>query len=146
MAAVSDYKKFTAKGGYGEFEEISEEREVLEITAKEQKCIVHFMIPTFERCKIMDVHLNKIAAQHFKTRTIKVNAANCPWLCTRLGIRELPAILCFVDGICKDRIVGMGDFGGKDDFKTGRLEARIGQCGVIHCAGSAAIATNTKMF
>lgn len=57
MAAVSDYKKFTAKGGYGEFEEITEEREVLEITAKEEKCIVHFMIPTFERCKVhRDIH------------------------------------------------------------------------------------------
>lgn len=94
----------------------------------------------------MDTHLNKIASQHFKTRTIKFNASNGPWLCTRLGIRELPAILCFVNGICKDRIVGMQDFGGKDDFKTGRLEARIGMCGVIHCAGSAAVATNTKMF
>ena len=56
------------------------------------------------------------------------------------------AILCFVSGVCKDRIIGMGDFGGKDDFKTARLEARIGQCGVIHCSGSAAVATNTKMF
>jgi hypothetical protein len=52
MAAVKDYQNFTQKGGFGGCDEISEEREVLEMTAKEPKCIVHFMVPEFRRCQV----------------------------------------------------------------------------------------------
>lgn len=41
---------------------------VLELTAKADKCVVHFMHPDFRTCEIMAGHLKNLAKQHFKTR------------------------------------------------------------------------------
>lgn len=146
MAAVKDYQNFTQKGFGGACDEISEERAVLELTAKEPRCIVHFMVPEFRRCAIMNMHLDKLAAQHFKTRFVKFNAQNGQWLCAKLNVRELPAVLCFVGGKNVDRVVGMEELGRTDEFSTQTLERRLGKSGVIFVDGAAAVATSTKLF
>ena len=43
----------------------------------------------------------------------------------------LPTIVCFHDGVAKDRIVGFEELGGKDDFKTIVLARRLVKSGVI---------------
>ncbi len=83
--------------------EIPEEREVLSATTEAKKCVVHFFHPDFLRCNIMNQHLDAIAHQHFQTKFIKFNVEKGPWLCQKLKIQTLPAVLCFIDGIVKDR-------------------------------------------
>lgn len=47
------------------------------------------------------------------------------------AIRMLPTIVCFVDGVAVDRVVGFSELGDVDDFKTVVLEARLEQAGVV---------------
>jgi len=49
----------------------------------------------------------------------------------KLNVRTLPCVLCFVDGVAVDRVVGFAELGGKDDFPTAKLEARLIQAGVL---------------
>ncbi len=43
----------------------------------------------------------------------------------------LPTIICFIDGVAKDRIVGFEELGGKDEFKTLVLTRRLVKSKVI---------------
>jgi thioredoxin-like negative regulator of GroEL len=48
--------------------------------------------------------LNKaIAPKYFSTLFIRVCVDNVPWLVTKLGIQVLPCVLCFIDGVSRDR-------------------------------------------
>lgn len=82
----------------------------------------------------LSFHLPRIqllAPHHFRTRFLRVFVENVPWLVEKLKIKVLPCVACFVDGACKDRIIGFEDLGNSDSFATGALEwrlARTGQC------------------
>ena len=43
----------------------------------------------------------------------------------------LPTIICFIDGVAADRIVGFDELGGTDDFTTFNLSKRLMRSGVI---------------
>lgn len=47
----------------------------------------------------------KLAPKYFSTRFSRVFVENVPWLVERLGIKVLPCVICFVDGVSKDRWV-----------------------------------------
>lgn len=87
---------------------------------REPRCVVHFYHPNFKRCEIMDKHLavgcfparivylittytQKLAPKYFSTRFFRVFVENVPWLVEKLGIKVLPCVICFVDGVSKDR-------------------------------------------
>lgn len=131
MAAVHDAALFLQKGGFGTCDEVSEEREVLTQTAGERVCVVHFMHPEFRRCQIMQSHIDKLAHKHFRTKFLKFNITKGHWIAAKLKIRELPAVLCFVGGVVKDRVTGFEDFGQSDEFTTLQVEQRIARSGVI---------------
>eukprot|EP00041_Stephanoeca_diplocostata_P006046 m.74030 g.74030 ORF g.74030 m.74030 type:complete len:187 (+) comp16139_c0_seq1:205-765(+) len=145
-AAVKDYQKYANQGGYGEYTVIEEEGEVLKKTAESPLCVVHFMHPDFRRCDIMTAHLKKLAQQHFRTRFYGFNADKGRWVSAKLKIRTLPAVLCFKDGVCKDRIQGFDELGNTDQFPTSVLEARLAQSGVIAGDGTVQAAASTKIF
>ena len=42
------------------------------------------------------------AQQDKSTRFLKVFVENVPWLVERLGIKVLPCVICFIDGVSKD--------------------------------------------
>lgn len=52
---------------------------------------------------LTDVLLQKLAPKYSKTRFIRVFVENVPWLVEKLSIKVLPCVICFVDGIAKDR-------------------------------------------
>lgn len=56
---------------------------------------------------------------------------DAPFFTEKLQVRLLPCILSFVDGIAVDRVVGFDELGGKDDFPTSRLEARLEKGGAV---------------
>ncbi|KNE71466.1 hypothetical protein AMAG_15694 [Allomyces macrogynus ATCC 38327] len=113
------------ENAHGTYAEIKDEKEVLKITTSTNKCVVHFFHKEFRRCAIMDKHLEALAAKHFRTRFIKVNVENAPFLVDRLKVKVLPCVVLFVDGISKDRVIGFEELGNTDAFRTPVLEARL---------------------
>ncbi|KAF8897653.1 thioredoxin-like protein [Infundibulicybe gibba] len=116
---------------HGTYGEIADEKEVVRVSAHEPKCVVHFYHSNFKRCEIMDKHLAKLAPKYFNTRFIRVFVENVPWLVEKLGIKVLPCVVCFVDGVSKDRLIGFEELGNEDVFPTAALELRLSMCGVI---------------
>jgi hypothetical protein len=49
----------------------------------------------------------------------------------KLGVKVLPCIIMFINGVATDRIVGFNELGAKDDFATAVLERRLLKSGVI---------------
>ena len=45
----------------------------------------------------------KLAPKYFQTRFIRVFVENVPWLVEKLVIKVLPCVICFMDGVTKDR-------------------------------------------
>ncbi|KAJ6598939.1 thioredoxin-like protein [Mycena vulgaris] len=116
---------------HGHYSEIKDEKEVVRVSAREPKCVVHFYHSKFKRCEIMDKHLTKLAPKYFNTRFFRVFVENVPWLVEKLGIKVLPCVICFVDGISKDRLIGFEELGNNDAFDTAVLELRLAVSGVI---------------
>ncbi|CAG8722392.1 4735_t:CDS:2 [Dentiscutata erythropus] len=116
---------------HGSYTEIAEEKEILKITTTTKLCVVHFFHKEFRRCQIMDKHLTTIADRHFKTRFIKINVENAPFLVEKLAIKVLPCVISFIDGVSVDKIIGFDDLGNTDSFTTAALEFRLSQSGAI---------------
>ncbi|KAF5388225.1 hypothetical protein D9615_000516 [Tricholomella constricta] len=95
---------------HGNYTEISDEKEVVRVSANEPRCVVHFYHTKFKRCEIMDKHLGILAKKYFSTRFSRVFVENVPWLVERLGIKVLPCVICFVDGVSKDRLRERGSW------------------------------------
>ncbi|KIJ56693.1 hypothetical protein M422DRAFT_57358 [Sphaerobolus stellatus SS14] len=110
---------------HGKYTEVADEKEVVKICANEERCVVHFYHRNFQRCKVMDKHLEEIAPRYFSTRFIRVFVENVPWLVEKLAIKVLPCVICFVQGASKDRIIGFEELGNTDAFKTSTLEMRL---------------------
>ncbi|VFR02458.1 unnamed protein product [Cuscuta campestris] len=79
----------------------------------------------------MDKHLKLLAPKHFDTKFLKLDAENAPFFVTKLGIKTLPCVILFRNGIALDRLVGFQELGGKDDFSTKTLESFLLKKGMI---------------
>ncbi len=58
-----------------------EEGDFLEIVTQTQRVVCHFYHQDFERCKVLDKHLQVLARKHFDTRFIKLSAPVSASLC-----------------------------------------------------------------
>ncbi|KAJ1351743.1 Thioredoxin domain-containing protein 9 [Parelaphostrongylus tenuis] len=117
--------------GHGKYEEIADEKEFFEATKKSKNVVCLFYLNGNMRCKIVDKHLNILAAKHFGTRFIHVNAEKVNFLVNRLNIRVIPTIAIVRDQKTIDYIRGFDDLGGIDEFSTETLENRLARSGVI---------------
>ena len=112
------------KEKYGNYTEIIE-TEFLDTMLKNDKVVCHFYHKDFERCKIIDNHLNIIAKNHRETLFVKINAEKTPFFTEKLNIRVLPTIILFVKGKAIHRFIGFQDFGMNDDFPTINLTRQL---------------------
>lgn len=120
------------RSGHGSYEEINNEKELMDITTSTKLCVVHFWKSDFNRCRIMDSHLETLAPLHLDTRFLKINVTNAAFLVTKMKIQVLPCVIAFIDGVSTDRIVGFEGLGrGTDRFNTRDLEARLLSAGVL---------------
>ncbi|EPQ29624.1 uncharacterized protein PFL1_02843 [Pseudozyma flocculosa PF-1] len=115
----------------GKLTEISHEKELIHLSAQEARVAIHFFHASFERCKLLDRHLEVVARLHPDTLFLRANVLNCPFLTAKLGIKVLPCIVTFRDGVSKDKMVGFEELGNSDRFTTGALEWRLGQSGIV---------------
>ncbi|KAH8118311.1 thioredoxin-like protein [Phellopilus nigrolimitatus] len=114
---------------HGRLAEITDEKEAIRITANEKRCIIHFYHRDFKRCEIMNKHLEVLASKYFATRFLRVFVESVPWLVEKLGIKVLPCVICFIDGVSKDRLIGFEEIGNSDGFETVALELRLQMSG-----------------
>jgi len=116
---------------HGKYTELTDEKEVIRTSASEPLCIIHFYHNNFRRCAIMDKHLATLAPKYFNTRFLRVFVESVPFLVEKLGVKVLPCVICFVQGVTKDRIIGFEELGNVDSFSTATLELRLLHTGVI---------------
>ena len=62
---------------------------------------------------------------------MSIDSEKCPFFVAKLQIQMLPTIICFMDGVAFDRVVGFEELGGKDEFPTLLLTRRLVQTGCI---------------
>lgn len=117
---------------HGQYLEITHEKEFLEITTKESTHVIcHFFHKNFKTCKIVDSHLEPLAKKYFDTRFFKADVELCPFLVSRLQLKVLPVIVCLIDGVVKDKLVGFDDLGMTENFTTETLERRLMKAGAL---------------
>jgi thioredoxin-like negative regulator of GroEL len=125
-ARIAEMKKRAAEkqemkaNGHGEFEEVVETEFLKKVTSS-QLVVCHFYHKEFERCKIMDMHLSKLARRCFRTKFMKINAEKAPFFVEKLRIRTIPTVVFFQDGIAKHHMMGFTEVGSSDEFKTATL-------------------------
>ena len=105
------------------------ENEFLNYVTKLKRTVVHFFHKDFQRCKIMDKHLKLLCQQFPQTQFLSINAEKTPFFVEKLGIRTLPTLCIFLDGVLKDKQLGFDGLSG-DEFLTWELAARLSQSGV----------------
>merc|ERR1719230_1286928 len=113
--------------GHGSYDEITEE-EFLKTVTSSERAVVHFYHRSFEKCKIMDMHLSKCARKFFGTRFVKLDAEKAPFFVEKLKIKTLPCAVVFKDGVALGRQVGFEGLGA-DDFSSAQLAWRLKEWG-----------------
>ena len=110
--------------GHGAYREIVQDEFLHEVTSS-PFVAVHFYHRDFERCKIMDKHLAKLAPRHMACKFLKLNAEQAPFFVAKLAIRVLPSIVCFQDGVALPlRIIGFEGLVHDEDDAQGMTLSR----------------------
>lgn len=130
MQKEAEKRAAMQRKGHGTYEEVAE-GDFLEVVTKTERVVAHFFHRDFERCRIMDKHLQELAPRHFGTRFIKVSAPDAPFFVEKLQIRMLPCVVMLVNGVAVDRIVGFDQLGATDDFPTSSVERKLLKGGVV---------------
>jgi thiol-disulfide isomerase/thioredoxin len=126
--------------GHGEVRTITQDEFLPECTSSSEFVAIHFFHEEFERCKIMDHHLKRIAPQHLSCKFLRIDAEKAPFFVVKLKIQTLPTLVIFKDGKSIDRLVGfenLADVTSKDpdDFPTSRLGYWLEKTGAIEYEG-----------
>lgn len=116
--------------GHGEYSQINQD-EFLPAVQASKYCLVHFSHPDYERCKIIDMHLSKLAKIHYNTRVIKIDGPKAPFFVAKLAVHCLPTLIFLKNGKVIHRMIGFQGVGGVDDFKTSELETYIKKHGLF---------------
>ncbi|KAF9928354.1 hypothetical protein FBU30_002435 [Linnemannia zychae] len=124
-------RKLMIESEGGAYKDITNEKEVMDITTKTKHCVIHFYHSDFRRCMIVDRHLEALAKKHLKTKFVKIKVENAPFLVEKLQVKVLPCVISFTDGVAVDRLVGFDELGNSDNFSTSMLELRYKAAGVI---------------
>jgi len=128
MKDAFDKKQKYQTLGHGSYDEIEEEVFLKTVTASE-RAVVHFYHNMFEKCKVMDMHLNKCARKFMGTRFVKLDAEKAPFFVEKLQIKTLPCAIVFVDGVAVERQVGFDGLSTGDEFDTVQLAWKIKEWG-----------------
>lgn len=106
--------------GHGQYEEIVES-DFLKTVIASERSVVHFYHKNFETCKVMDMHLRRIAPKIMGIKFMTINAEKTPFFVEKLRVKTLPTVIFFKDGIAVHHMVGFNEVGGNEEFKTSML-------------------------
>lgn len=160
MRAEQTHKQELLSKGHGTYNEVLEEnflKEVCNAAALKKAdktkytndedveedevagCVVcHFFHKDFEKCKVIDKHLQRIAMEHLEAKFIRINAEKTPFFVEKLQVRILPCVVMFIDGVAQEgRIMGFEGLADdmpddrKDEFPTSKVKELLGAMGAI---------------
>lgn len=119
MKDKQNKKKEYEMKGHGVYDEIVEE-DFLKTVTGSYRAVVHFYSQRFEKCKIMDMHLRKMAIhpKFLGTRFVKMDAEKAPFFVSKLRIQTLPSVCLFIDGVLKHKHLGFDSLPGAEECKT----------------------------
>lgn len=137
----------------GRYIKLDTEKEAIALLEKSgRKVVLHFSHAEFNRCKLMDQHLEvrgderceeeadmmlmllcfwtqHLAPMHPGTLFLAVSPLKAPFLVAKMDVKVLPYLVCFVNGKVEDRLVGFEELGNTDQFRRDQLEDRLGKSG-----------------
>ncbi|AET39258.1 Plp1p Ecym_4182 [Eremothecium cymbalariae DBVPG len=129
---LKEVKKNASEGEYGYVHTVESESELMQMTSKLNRVVIHFFLETFRRCSVMDDKLRELAAKHMTTKFLRISVDKCPFLVQKLNIKILPCVLSYVNAIERDRIIGFQQLGNQpDNFPLYTLEERLKKYDVI---------------
>lgn len=123
--------------GHGEVRTITQDEFLPECTGS-YWVVVHFFHRDFERCKIMDHHLKRIAPLHLNCKFVRIDAEKAPFFVGKLNIKTLPTLLIFKDGKTVNRLLGFDGLSNSrnpDEFTTSSLGRFLESTGAIEYEG-----------
>lgn len=106
--------------GHGDYDEITQDEFLPKVCAS-MHVVCHFYHKNFERCKIMDMHLRKLAPKCFGTKFLTINAEKSPFFVEKLRVQMLPTVIFFTDGIATHSMAGFEELGNTDEFSSSKL-------------------------
>jgi len=121
--------------GHGQYTEIQEDQFLKEVTSS-QKVVCHFYHRDFESCKVFDDRLRTLAKKFIRTKFIYIDADKAPFFVQKLSIRILPCLICFEDGIAKDRLIGTMELGNTNEFSAALLAFKLAEKGCLDYEGN----------
>jgi thiol-disulfide isomerase/thioredoxin len=92
--------------GHGQLRTISQDEFLTECTGQSLYVAVHFFHKDFERCKIMDHHLQIIATKYIQCKFLRIDAEKTPFFVDKLKVRTLPTLFVFKEGKVVERLTG----------------------------------------
>uniref|UniRef100_A0A1B0GLG4 Putative atp binding protein n=1 Tax=Lutzomyia longipalpis TaxID=7200 RepID=A0A1B0GLG4_LUTLO len=119
------------KLGHGHYNELPDEKEFFTVAKASSSVVCLFFRGDIELSKVFAMHLKKLAPKHLEAKFCCIDAARAPFLVERLRIKTIPTIALVRDGKTKDYVVGLRDLGGREDFRTEILAARLARGGAI---------------
>lgn len=121
--------------GHGQYRTIGQDEFLPECSGGSEWVAIHFFHKEFERCKILDHHINIIAPRHMTCKFLRVDAEKAPFFVGKLQIKTLPTLLVFQDGKSVARLTGFDglavDPSEPDKWHTGRLQEWLAETGAI---------------
>jgi thiol-disulfide isomerase/thioredoxin len=121
--------------GHGQYRTISQDEFLTECTGQSIYVAVHFFHRDFERCKIMDHHLQIIATKHIRCKFVRIDAEKAPFFVDKLQVRTLPTLFVFNEGKVVQRLTGFEGLAMSmdqpDQWDTPNLEKWLHATGAI---------------
>ncbi|KAL3241610.1 Plp1p [Nakaseomyces bracarensis] len=118
--------------GYGKLNEIAQESELMKLTTKNARVVIHFQLEKFPKCRYMNEKLEQLSGKYIKTKFFKINVENAPFLVEKLAIKVLPFVICYINGSEAERIIGFSKMGNDPNgFRITQLESVLLKAGVI---------------
>ena len=121
--------------GHGEYTEIEEQQFLKEVTSSKY-VVCHFYHKDFESCKTFDDRLRTLSKKFVRTKFVYIDSDKAPFFVGKLGIRILPCLVCFENGVAIDRLIGTMELGNSDEFSPALLALRLAEKGCLEYEGN----------
>ncbi|GMM56390.1 Plp1 protein [Maudiozyma humilis] len=129
MNEISQHLKSVAKNvaedkNYGNLETIDDESRLIKLSSSSDiPVVIHFQLPHFKKCQYMDEQLSKLARKYLRTKFVRIDVQNSPFLVDKLDIKVLPCVIAYVGGLERTRLVGFSKLGNDpNSFEPASLE------------------------
>lgn len=122
--------------GHGQLLDITQDEFIGAMTTS-MTTVCLFYHKDFQRCEVMNHHLQKLAQRHIESKFVKIDAEKAPFFVEKLRVRTLPTVVVFKDGVAVDKIVGFESLaeqmpeGREDEWPTILLARLLAAKGAI---------------